>query len=222
MNLYKGNLMAGWKPSFQSSMKMSFITLFRQYDMGISVCCYWKHKQTARTVIMQTVFLSFSSKELKVNPSLVFPPSFYRWQNKQYIATWFCSIKKEIKKKKTTELELSELQSRTNLYSDPVSSFYSAIVQDSQQSQQNLHMQKNGKVKLTFITCCLCVYRLSAVIEKFNTLPGSLPWHPEPDRDAILATAQGGLCIPWVRVWHKVQLNLEMPFRFYLSFHWSL
>lgn len=34
-------------------------------------------------------------------------------------------------------------------------------------------MQKNGKVKLIFNTCCLCVSRLSAVIEKFNTPPGS-------------------------------------------------
>lgn len=82
-----------------------------------------------------------------------------------------------------------------NLYSDPASSFYSAVVQDSQQSQQDLIIQKNGKVKLIFNTCCLCVYRLSAMIEKFNAPPGSpspcLPWHPEPDMDAILATATG-------------------------------
>lgn len=47
---YKGKLMEGRKPQVYivllciTSMKMSFITPFPQYDQGISIWYYWKHK----------------------------------------------------------------------------------------------------------------------------------------------------------------------------------
>lgn len=54
-----------------TSMEMYFIILFPQYEQGISIWYYWKHKQNARIAVMQTTFPNFPSNELKVNSSLV-------------------------------------------------------------------------------------------------------------------------------------------------------
>ena len=120
---YKGNLTEGRKPPVDifplcfTTMKMFFITLFPQYEQGISTWYYWEHKQNARVAILQTIFPTSSSKELKVNSAPVL--SLFLPMAKQPINYWLILGG-------WGELQLSELQSRTNLYFDPLSSLDSA------------------------------------------------------------------------------------------------
>lgn len=152
-----------------------------------------------------------------------FSSSIYKWQNKQYIATWFWKTTKRTGV--FWELELSELQSRIFTLIQQVHFVLQLFRIPSKVSRTSLYrrMAKSSShlIPVVFVFTDSVQWQKSLMLH----LGAHHPACPDIQSQTwmqFLPQQQGGLCMPWVRVWHLVQLNLEMPFRFYLSLHWSL